>query len=416
MASTRITASSPEARTTSLKVSQACPTNSTTLAGKPASHTAFALPLTGLVSCIADCFNTASCKCRDLWNNTVPSDEPEGTYNTDRFTDYAVATIKRHAAERPNTPLAMYLALQVTHAPVEAPADVVALYNFSTELQSTFHAMVTEASRATGAVTNALKDAGLWQNSIVWLFGDNGSPIQVAGSNAELRGGKGTVWEGGVAVPGMVTGGVLPPSQRGTRKSGLFHFSDVYATMLAMAGVNASDTPGPAPMDGFNQWPYISGATDTSPRSGMVHDHWLVNESTKQNPYNSSGGSIAETINGKLYKLITVPGIYASWYGWFSPNATCQDKKAHDCFNVTLDCSPDSPCLYDLDADPTERVNIASTAPAGVLDTMVSLMGELDDTYHPPQPSPPNATGYCTAIAESGGFMSPWVSNGQPRW
>lgn len=50
--------------------------------------------------------------------------------------------------------------------------------------------------------------------------------MQVAGSNAPLRGGKGSNWEGGVRVPGFVAGGVVPPAMRGKTLDGLVHICD----------------------------------------------------------------------------------------------------------------------------------------------------------------------------------------------
>lgn len=355
-----------------------------------------------------ECFNpTKECHCRDLWKNDAASEEPEGTYNTDRFTAYAVRAIQEHASQRPDQPFAMYLALQVTHGPVEAPANATALYNFTQALQNKFHGMVTEASRATGAVADALRAAGMWDNSLLYVLGDNGSPVQVAGSNAHLRGGKGTPWEGGVAVPAFVSGGLVPESQRGTRKGGLFHFSDLYATLLSMAGLDPDSTPGPAPHDGFNMYPYWSGQATASPRSRIVHDHWLANESNS-NPTNRSAGSIAQVIDGQLYKLITVKAGEAYWYGWWSPNATCANKKKSDCFsNVSVSCSPWQPCLYNLSQDPGEHHNIAETEP-DILKQMQAIMDELDSTYHPPQPSAENVTAYCNAIQAHDGFMAPY--------
>ena len=41
-----------------------------------------------------------------------------------------------------------------------------------------------------------------------------------------LRGGKYSPWEGGVRVAAFVSGGLLPPSVRGTKQTGLIHGCD----------------------------------------------------------------------------------------------------------------------------------------------------------------------------------------------
>jgi len=59
-------------------------------------------------------------------------------------------------------------------------------------------------------------------DSLILIFAvGSGSPTQVAGSNAPLRGGKGSDWEGGTRVPAFVTGGVLPTQKAGKTLDGI---------------------------------------------------------------------------------------------------------------------------------------------------------------------------------------------------
>ena len=76
-----------------------------------------------------------------------------------------------------------------------------------------------------GNLTSALETAGMMDNTVMILISDNGGPLDHS-TNYPLRGGKGTLWEGGVRVEGWVHSPLLKPSQRGTTWAGLAHSSD----------------------------------------------------------------------------------------------------------------------------------------------------------------------------------------------
>ena len=88
------------------------------------------------------------------------------------------------------------VALHNTHAPVEAPERFVALYNTGDALKNKFLAMVSVVDESVRNVTDALVEAGMWNDTLLVWTTDNGSPVQVAGSNHPLKGGKSTNWEG----------------------------------------------------------------------------------------------------------------------------------------------------------------------------------------------------------------------------
>ena len=58
--------------------------------------------------------------------------------------------------------------------------------------------MMVSLDEAVGTITAALQSAGVAGNTVVAFLGDNGSGLF---SNAPLRGGKETWWEGGIRVP-----------------------------------------------------------------------------------------------------------------------------------------------------------------------------------------------------------------------
>ena len=59
-------------------------------------------------------------------------------------------------------------------------------------------------------LTHALKENGMFENSVIIIASDNGSPRTNMGTNWPLRGQKGTYFEGGVKVRGLVYSMLIP--------------------------------------------------------------------------------------------------------------------------------------------------------------------------------------------------------------
>jgi arylsulfatase A-like enzyme len=73
-------------------------------------------------------------------------------------------------------------------------------------------------------------------NTVVIFVGDNGTPGPVKDTGTGIRDSKGSAYEGGVRVPLIVTGA---GTRRG-RANDLFVTTDLYATILDLAGVPVS--------------------------------------------------------------------------------------------------------------------------------------------------------------------------------
>merc|ERR1712046_61868 len=115
----------------------------------------------------------------------------------------------------------------------------------------------------------------MWENTFFIWTTDNGSPCHAAGSNAPLRGDKGSDWEGGTLVPAFVSGGVLPSMQGGKVLDGIVTIWDFFATICSLAGVDPTEPNphSPTPVDSYDLWPYLSGQASHSPRTEIVYDH-----------------------------------------------------------------------------------------------------------------------------------------------
>ena len=353
----------------------------------------------------------ASCKNKstvyDIWADGAVAAGQQGNYTAFEINDRAVGIIEAHPSD---APLFMYLALHNTHAPIQAEQKYLDLYpDVADPLQRHFWAMVSTVDDTVRNVTAALKARGLWDNTVLLWLTDNGSPIQVAGSNTPLRGCKGSNFEGGVRTPAVVSGGLLPPAQRGKVSDGVAHIVDFYATFCGLAGVAAADPAGPEPaIDSLDLWPWLSGAAPASPRDAglTVLDHSMYR--------NTTTGAIRfgrhKLLVGGSFSSGRPPAAgewAASWFGAFSPNKTFPGTEFYA-------CPPSAPCLFDVVADPGEHDDLAQSQPA-LLAEMLARFKALEASYHPPVegPAPENAA-LCAAAeasrARNGGklFVQPW--------
>jgi arylsulfatase B len=334
------------------------------------------------------------------------------TYSGYVFTEQAVEAIASHDLTKP---LFMFLSLHNTHAPVEAPERFVDLYDTGDALKDTFFAMVSVVDETMKNVTDALKSNGMWENSIVVWTTDNGSPVQVAGSNHPLKGGKSTNWEGGVRTPAFVTGGRVPSSMRGKQLHGLVHVSDWFATFSDVAGLGpAADPEGVAAADSISQWKYISGQVAEAPRTEIVHDHRMFSNASRnhngdlcngQVVYEKPGYDALGAIRMGDFKLIVGDEHEASWFGEFSPNASApRPLPGMD----VVECAR-RPCLFNIVDDPSEHKDLAAALPH-VVTKLWARFNESNAAHHPAKLSPPrDVPGFCGAIRANGGWVAPWL-------
>lgn len=333
-------------------------------------------------------FGECGCAQNDIWVNGTIDPGLHGEYNAQRFTAAAVARIRNHD---PATPLFLYVALQNVHAPLEADAAAMALYPDETyTLRRTFSAMMSTIDSSVANITAALRAAGMWDTTAMLWQSDNGSPVDVGGSNWPLRGGKGTNFEGGTRVPALFGGGLVPSAMRGTNLTGLFHVSDIYATVCGLAGVDASDGD-IAPVDGLDAWPWLSGAAPASPRTRIVHEHSMFA------PGNATGA-----LRDGDWKLIVNTEPWAGWYGEKS-SGHFTPPRSGPTTNVQA-CSPTAPCLFNVAVDPEERLDVASSNPSKV-EELLAIFRSYDISYHPPRTAPVRNSKACCAMGQ---YLQPW--------
>ncbi len=95
------------------------------------------------------------------------------------------------------------------------------------------YAEITAMDRAIGTLRNYLKDEGLRENTLLWYFSDNGTPSSGL-AETPLRGQKGTMYEGGIRVPGIIEWPARIPTPRVSQIATVT--SDILPTVAALAG------------------------------------------------------------------------------------------------------------------------------------------------------------------------------------
>lgn len=198
---------------------------------------------------------------------TIPLDrngaaEEQTKYLTDHFGDEASAFITRHKGK----PWFLYLAFNAPHTPLQASdAWLERVKHIPDERRRTLAAMSVAMDDAVGRAMQAARETGAAENTLVFFFSDNGGPIAVAPcDNGPLRDGKGSVFEGGIRVPFVVS---WPAKLKaGSRFEHPVTSLDVFATACAVADAKV---PEGVKLDGVNVIPHLSGENSAAPHERL---------------------------------------------------------------------------------------------------------------------------------------------------
>lgn len=129
-----------------------------------------------------------------MTDEEVVETDPNQAALTDRYTAEAIRFIEDNARKEP--PFFLYLAHMYVHLPIHTPMKYEAASD-----NGSYGAAVAHMDQSTGCILDTLKELGIDKNTLGIFTSDNGSNGQDGGSNAPLRGTKGTTWEGGMREP-----------------------------------------------------------------------------------------------------------------------------------------------------------------------------------------------------------------------
>ncbi|XP_049269843.1 arylsulfatase B isoform X2 [Rhipicephalus sanguineus] len=345
----------------------------------------------------------------DLWDGTNPARDAMGVYGTELFTKKAVHLIENLDKSKPQF---LYLSHQAPHSgnyddPLQAQKKNVRKFPYIGEHNRTVYAgMVDSLDEAVGSVVRALGEAGMLQDSVIVFSADNGGVpwgyMASRGINWPLRGAKSSPWEGGSRAAAFVWSPLLDKRRRVSEQ--LMHITDWLPTFYALAGGSTSDL---GQLDGLDMWGVLS-RDEPSQRSDVVYnidplwDYAAIRRDNFKIVVGSRGG-------GKFDQRFPIPGgqrpspnleelmerslaaqalraLYGKQDLGFAPDwrantsLSCLGEQCGDqsCFQ-----SADNVFLFDMDKDPCECNNLASTHKQ-VLDSMNKVLEEYRAQTVPP--------------------------------
>ncbi|MFR9578679.1 MAG: sulfatase-like hydrolase/transferase, partial [Rikenellaceae bacterium] len=189
----------------------------------------------------------------DYWGNTYYDD----TYYRDRdipekqdgyCTDIFVGETERFATENRDKPFFVYLALNSAHAPFNVDAEYSDLYKGNTAAGNPkICGMITNIDDNIARLRETLKEQGLDKNTVIILFGDNGSNNakiikdghvdESVGYNGGFRGKKSQPWEGGHRQAMLMH---IPSQPLATTDTELAMCYDLMPTLINLCGLTPS--------------------------------------------------------------------------------------------------------------------------------------------------------------------------------
>ena len=268
------------------------------------------------------------------------------TFLTEALTDKAIDFIKRNK----NNPFFLYLPHPQPHVPLFASDKFK-----GTQKRGLYGDVINEIDYSVGRILKTLKMEKLEENTIIIFTSDNGPWLSYGGHSGSagiFREGKGTNWEGGHRVPGIV---YYPNKIKANTKI------DVPAMGIDWLPTLVEFTRSQSPknkIDGASLVPLLTGKTDQSPHKNFFF-YYRVNE--------------LHAVRHKNWKFY-VPHTYRSLNGRVGTN---------DGFPIPYEMNTIKyPALFDLEKDPKERIDLSSKHPEIVIkiskiaDSIRTILGD----------------------------------------
>lgn len=178
---------------------------------------------------------------------------------TERYTTAAEAFIKKNK----NKPFFLYLPHSMPHVPINASPAFR-----GKSKQGLYGDVIQEIDASVGRILKTIKENGLDNNTLVIFTSDNGPWINYgnhAGSTGGLREGKGTSFEGGQRVPGIIRWkGTIQPNIVSNQLASTI---DLFPTIAAITKASLPNKK----IDGVSILPILQGDKNATPRKTFLY-------------------------------------------------------------------------------------------------------------------------------------------------
>lgn len=235
--------------------------------------------------------------------------------------DRAVPFIQR--AARDATPFFAIVWFHTPHLPVVAGPEHAAMYADYDSHTRNYYGCITAMDEQVGRLRKTLRDAGVAENSLVTFCSDNGpegAARKAPGSTGPFRGRKRDLFEGGIRVPGLIEWPTKIAPGSVTEYPAVT--SDYLPTILDILNVEMPDA---RPIDGLSLLPVF--ADPAMERSAPIG-------------FEFAGKS---ALVGNRFKLVRYPA--------GARQGNNPQQRQSDGERVML---------FDLQADPSEKVDVAA--------------------------------------------------------
>ncbi|MCK4853059.1 MAG: sulfatase-like hydrolase/transferase [Bacteroidales bacterium] len=297
------------------------------------------------------------------WDPYIHSKEGSRTYKgafgPDIFCDFITGFME----ENRDHPMFIYYPMVLTHTPfVHTPEEPDANSRFEKH-----RAMVRYTDLIIGKIVSSLRRLKIKDDTYLFITTDNGTTRSMIGErNGEfIRGGKAFLTENGINAPFIV---LVPGSRQGSESDALVDFTDIYPTLLDLAGI---DLPQDDRIEGSSFSSILRGDELKGSRD------WIL----------SMGGHPA---------MIGPDGRVKSYFAF-------RDRVMRDGrYKVYIDTLKRIHRIYDLEEDPYETNNLIANKKKiqPVMEKFLSVLNALPQQDNHPAYKKLNESFYNISVAE----------------